>query len=125
MKYPSVRQIKVLHEELIRASGGAFGLRDEGPLDSAVKSPLQTFDGQELYPSAIDKASRLAFGLITNHPFLDGNKRIGTHAMLVLLALNGLELSYEDEDLIALILHIEAGETDEPVLHQWIEDHLV
>ncbi|MDD6906692.1 MAG: type II toxin-antitoxin system death-on-curing family toxin, partial [Finegoldia magna] len=69
-------------------------------------------------------ASRLAFGLITNHSFIDGNKRIGTHAMLVLLAINGLELEYNDEDLIEVILQVAAGELSEVLLHQWIAEHI-
>lgn len=123
MKYLSVRQILMLHDALIQTSGGSNGLRDESLLDSAVFAPIQTFDGKDLYPTLIDKASRLAFGLITNHPFIDGNKRIGTHAMLVLLAINGLELEYNDEDLIEVILQV-AGELSEVLLHQWIAEHI-
>lgn len=124
MKYLSVRQILMLHDALIQTSGGSNGLRDESFLDSAVFAPIQTFDGKDLYPTLIDKASRLAFGLITNHPFIDGNKRIGTHAMLVLLAINGLELEYNDEDLIEVILQVAAGELSEVLLHQWIGEHI-
>ncbi|MDY3987077.1 type II toxin-antitoxin system death-on-curing family toxin [Peptoniphilaceae bacterium SGI.097] len=124
MKYLSVRQILMLHDALIQTSGGSNGLRDESLLDSAVFAPIQTFDGKDLYPTLIDKASRLAFGLITNHPFIDGNKRIGTHAMLVLLAINGLELEYNDEDLIEVILQVAAGELSEVLLHQWIAEHI-
>lgn len=124
MKYLSVRQILMLHDALIQTSGGSNGLRDESLLDSAVFAPIQTFDGKDLYPTLIDKVSRLAFGLITNHPFLDGNKRIGTHAMLVLLAINGLELEYNDEDLIEVILQLAAGELSEVLLHQWIAEHI-
>lgn len=125
MKYPSKEQILFLHQELIRTSGGLNGIRDEGLLDSAVLSPLQSFEGQDLYPSLIDKASRLAFGLISNHPFIDGNKRVGTHAMLLLLYLNDMELAYEDEDLIQIILRIAAGEAEEEDLHDWITGHII
>lgn len=82
MKYPSKDQIIFLHEELILTSGGAQGIRDECLLESAINTPLQSFEGEDLYPSLIDKACRLAFGLIKNHPFIDGNKRIGTHSIL-------------------------------------------
>ena len=77
------QQILLLHSQLIRQSGGSDGIRDEGMLDSAINQPFQTFDDMELYPSIVDKAVRLGYGLITNHPFVDGNKRIGTHALLV------------------------------------------
>ena len=86
------QQILLLHSQLIRQSGGSDGIRDEGMLDSAINQPFQTFDGIELYPSIVDKAIRLEYGLITNHPFIDGNKRIGTHALLVMLDINGLAL---------------------------------
>lgn len=88
------QQILLLHSQLIRQSGGSDGIRYEGMLDSAINQPFQTFDGIELYPSIVDKAIRLGYGLITNHPFIDGNKRIGTHALLVTLDINGIELQY-------------------------------
>ena len=95
MKVLTKRQILLLHSALIRQSGGSDGIRDEGLLDSAVSTPFQTFANQELYPSLLEKAARLGFGLICNHPFIDGNKRIGTHAMLVFLDINQITLSYD------------------------------
>lgn len=83
MKILSVNQIIRLHEALIEAFGGTDGLRDEGMLQSALAAPFQTFDGESIYPSLQAKAAQLGFGLVCNHPFLDGNKRIGAHAMLV------------------------------------------
>ena len=100
MKVLTKRQILLLHSALIRQSGGSDGIRDEGLLDSAVSTPFQTFADQELYPSLLEKAARLGFGLICNHPFIDGNKRIGTHAMLVFLDINQITLSYEDDDAL-------------------------
>ena len=85
-------QILLLHEQLIAETGGSSGLRDEGMLDSALNAPFQTFGGEDVYPSLQQKAARLCFGLVKNHPFVDGNKRIGAHVMLVFLALNGIEL---------------------------------
>ena len=80
-------QILLLHEQLIAETGGSSGLRDEGMLDSALNAPFQTFGGEDVYPSLQQKAARLCFGLVKNHPFVDGNKRIGAHVMLVFLAL--------------------------------------
>ena len=74
-------QILLLHEQLLEATGGSSGLRDEGMLDSALNAPFQTFNGEDVYPSIQQKAARLCFGLIKNHPFVDGNKRIGTHIL--------------------------------------------
>ncbi|WP_194611574.1 type II toxin-antitoxin system death-on-curing family toxin [Clostridium vitabionis] len=119
------QQILLLHSQLIRQSGGSDGVRDKKMLDSAISQPFQTFDNMELYPGIVDKAVRLGYGLITNHPFVDGNKRIGTHAMLVTLDINGIELQYQDEDLIQLILKIASGKADDRVLRTWVLAHLV
>lgn len=119
------RQIIRLHSLLIEESGGIDGIRDEGMLDLAINQPFQTFGGVELYPSVIDKAVRLGYSLITDHPFIDGNKRIGTHAMLVFLDINGIDLSYDDDNLITLILQIAAGTADDRILNAWVRDHLI
>lgn len=124
MKVLSKRQILMLHSMLIAQSGGLDGLRDEGLLESAINTPLQTFAGQELYPTVLEKAARLGYGLIHNHPFLDGNKRIGTHAMLVFLDINNIALSYVDDDLIAAILRVASGDMDESELLEWLKSHI-
>lgn len=124
MKRLTKEQIMMLHRALIAESGGSVEIRDEGLLDSAINAPFQTFGGDELYPSLLEKASRLGYGLIKNHPFVDGNKRIGTHAMIVFLAVNHIELQYEDADLIQLILGIAAGEYDEAHLLVWLQQHI-
>lgn len=124
MKVLTKRQILLLHSALIQQSGGSDGIRDEGLLDSAIHAPFQTFADQELYPSLLEKAARLGFGLICNHPFLDGNKRIGTHAMLVFLELNGMSLLYDDNDLISVILSVASGTLDYNGLLDWLQKHL-
>lgn len=123
MKYLTHEQVIKLHQDLIKTSGGLSGIRDEGMLDSALQTPLQTFDKCELFPSILDKAARLAFGLIKNHPFIDGNKRIGAHIMLIFLALNNIILSYKDEELIAIIRDVASSEANENDLYTWIESH--
>ena len=109
MRTLSKQQIILLHEHMIQETGGAHGLRDEGMLDSALAAPFQEVFGTIAYPSIQQKAVRLGYGLIMNHPFVDGNKRIGTHAMLVLLSLNGIELRFEQDELSDEILTIAAG----------------
>ena len=101
--------VMALHRLLTDTVGGAHGLRDGGLLDSAVLAAYATFDGVELYPTVEEKAARLAYSLIANHAFLDGNKRIGILAMLTLLAANGRTLSPTDEELTALGLGVAAG----------------
>lgn len=125
MKKLTKEQIKMLHTALIERYGGEDGLRDEGMLDSALNAPFQTFSGSELYPDLLSKAARLAFGLIANHPFIDGNKRIGTHAMLIFLRLNMVVLEYDDEELITLILETAAGKNDDKIILEWLKKHIV
>lgn len=118
-------QILLLHEQLITETGGSSGLRDEGMLDSALNAPFQTFGREDMYPSLQQKAARLCFGLVKNHPFVDGNKRIGAHAMLVFLALNGVELQHLQAELSDVILQLAAGEIEATDLLRWILEHQI
>jgi len=102
MKRLSLETLISMHSELIIQSGGLDGVRDMILLDASVNSPFHTFDGEYLYPSLQAMAAHLAFSLIKNHPFLDGNKRIGILAMLVFLEINGLPVHCTDEELIHL-----------------------
>ena len=121
----SKSQILLIHDQLISETGGSSGLRDEGMLDSALNAPFQTFGGEDVYPSMQKKAARLCFGLVKNHPFVDGNKRIGAHAMLVFLALNGIELQHTQSELSDVILQLAAGEIEATDLLRWILAHQV
>ncbi len=125
MKKLTKEQIIMLHSALLERFGGQDGLRDGGMLDSALNTPFQTFSCSELYPDLLSKAARLAFGLIANHPFIDENKRIGTHAMLIFFRLNSIELEYDDYDLIALILGTAASENDDKTILDWLKKHIV
>lgn len=119
------KQVKEMHLCLLEQTGGIDGVRDEGLLESALEMPFQTFGGAELYPTLTEKAARLGYGLIRNHAMIDGNKRIGAHAMLVFLAVNGVELSYTQEELCTEILSVAVGETEYDEFLQWIRDHKV
>ena len=125
MRILNKQQILTLHKMLIEQSGGSPEIRDEGLLESALNAPFQSFGDTELYPSLLEKAARLGFGLIKNHPFVDGNKRIGTHAMLSFLNINNAELDYSDKELTSLILGIAAGEYDDKHLLNWLQQHLI
>ena len=124
MKILTKDQIILLHAQLIKETGGMEGIRDEGLLDSAILNPFQSFDGKELYPSVLEKGVRLGFWLIQNHAFIDGNKRIGAHAMLVFLALNGYVFSYTQKELAEIVLSVAAGEKDPDDLLIWLRSHL-
>ena len=117
------KQLLLLHEELITETGGAAGIRDEGLLDSALAAPFQSFEGHTPYPSLQQKAARLGYGLVKDHPFVDGNKRIGAHAMLVFLALNGVVLDYTQEELADAFLNLAAGKIGFDELLQWVLAH--
>lgn len=116
----SKEQIVTLHDALIAETVGDTGLRDEGLLESALNAPFQSFATVEPFPSIQQKAARLGYGLIINHPFVDGNKRIGAHAMLVFLALNRIELEYTQEELSDVIIKVAAGEREFDDLLKWI-----
>lgn len=121
----SKEQVLQLHNSLIEATGGSGGLRDEGLLDSALNNPFQSFDGKELYPSIPAKAAQLCFGLVKNHAMIDGNKRLGAHIMLVFLALNGYELSYQQKELSDMVLTLAAGRISAEQVVQWIVEHQI
>ena len=123
MKKLIKEQILMLHSSLIKETGGSDGVRDYNLLESAVENPFQSFDGEELYPTIQAKAARLGYGLIKNHCMLDGNKRIGTHAMLVLLALNGIELKYTQKELYETILEVADGSLTYEELLKWVLEH--
>lgn len=124
MIWLSEEQVLYLHSELIKATGGLDGLRDDNLLQSALLSPMQTYNSIELFPSLIDKAVRLACGLTQNHPFIDGNKRIGAHAMLVTLKLNGISLSYTQQELSSVFLELASGEIAYEELKVWVQSHI-
>ena len=124
MKRLTSGQILILHRLLLDETGGLDGLRDEGLLDSALNVPFQTFDGQDLYPSLLTNAARLGFALVCNHPFVDGNKRVGILAMMVFLELNGIPIDCTDDELIALGLGLADGSISATQLEQWIHSHV-
>jgi death-on-curing protein len=121
----STEQTLLIHSYLIEVSGGTEGLRDEAALESALRAPFQTFGGEDLYPGKLRKAAALCFGLIQNHPFVDGNKRIGVHLCDVFLELNGIKLEYTDEDLVQLGLSVADGSWGMPDILAWIMRHQV
>ncbi len=125
MRRLTQKQILMMHKQLVEQTGGSDKVLDYGLLDSALETPFQTFDGKELYPTIIEKGTRLGYGLIKNHCMEDGNKRIGTHAMLVFLAINGIELRYTQEELYEVILDVAASKKDYDDLLQWVIAHQI
>ncbi len=124
MKQITKRQVLMLHSMLVSESGGLDGLRDEGLLESAINAPFQSFDDKDFYPTILEKAARICYNLVKNHPFIDGNKRIGTHCMIVFLELNNTFIKYDDKELIDIILSIADGKVDDKALVTWLQAHI-
>ena len=123
MKKLSKEQILMLHSALIEEFGGSDGVRDFNLLESAIESPFQSFNEEDLYFSVQAKAARLGYGLIKNHCMIDGNKRIGAHSMLVFLSINGIELKYTQKELYETILAVADGSLDYDGLLKWVMEH--
>lgn len=115
--------ILLLHYLSIEDFGGSHGIRDEQLLLSAIARPYQTFDGKELYETTIKKAAALCESLILNHPFIDGNKRIGLLATLALLQNNGIRIEASDDELYSFIIEISTGNLSFEGIAVWIENH--
>lgn len=116
-------KVKLLHQLMAEETGGSIGVRDEGLLESAIESAFATFDGVELYPSKEEKAAKLGYSLISNHAFVDGNKRIGVYVMLSFLELNGIHIDSSDGDVVALGLGVADGSMSQDDILKWISDH--
>jgi death on curing protein len=123
--YLSVGQVIELHRRVVQQSGGSLGVRDHGALESSVRQPLQVFGGNELYPSVEEKAAALGYFLIQNHPFVDGNKRIGHAAMETLLLLNGFELAASVDEQEQAILSVARGESSREAFSSWVLKHIM
>ena len=110
---------------MAQATGGSVGVRDEGLLDSASESAFATFGGEELYPSKEEKAAKICFSLVSNHAFVDGNKRIGVYVMLSFLELNGIRIEASDADVIRLGLSVADGSMKYEEILEWIKNHRI
>ncbi len=119
----SKEKVELLHQLIAQETGGSVGIRDEGLLDSAIEGIFQTFDGKELYKTKEEKGARLGFMLISNHAFLDGNKRIGMHVMLTFLEVNGIRLECSDDDIIEAGLGVASGRMGYDDLLDWVRNH--
>lgn len=116
--------ILLIHSRVIEGSGGLDGLRDRNGLEAAIAAPMQTFDGQELYPSDIEKIARLGFGLASNHAFVDGNKRISAMMTQLLLKWNGYDLTLRTGELADMFIAIADGTANGKDLLDWVYAHL-
>lgn len=119
----SKEKVLLLHKLMNEATGGSIGVRDEGLLDSALESVFAGFGDMEFYPTKEEKGARLGFALISNHAFVDGNKRIGVYIMLSFLEMNGIRLKCTDEELIEVGLSVAEGKMGYPEILEWVITH--
>jgi len=125
MRYLSLLEVLELHEMIISSSGGSYGIRDIKALESAINQPRITFDQTDLYPDIISKASALCFSLVMNHPFTDGNKRVGHAAMETFLILNGYEVEAPVDEQVQIFLDLAAGNLTREVFTNWLKGYVI
>lgn len=124
MRYLTLPEVLDLHRRVMEQSGGSQLVRDLGALTSIVAQPRMTFEGRDLYPELVDKAAALGFSLISNHPFVDGNKRVGHAVMETFLVLNGYELRATVEEAERIILDVASARCTREQLTAWLRTHL-
>jgi len=124
MRRITLRSVLRIHERVIEQTGGSLGVRNLGGLESALAQPYMTFGGEPLYPTLAEKASSLGFSLIMNHPFVDGNKRVGFVVMALFLKRNGYEIGGTVDEQEQLILGVASGEIGRDALTEWLEQHI-
>ena len=116
----SREKVLLLHKLISEETGGDTNVRDIALLESALESAFQTFDGKELYSTKEEKAARIAYALIANHAFVDGNKRIGMYVLLTFLEVNGIRIYPSVDEVVRVGLAVASGEMKYEQLLQWI-----
>ncbi|MBE5762473.1 MAG: type II toxin-antitoxin system death-on-curing family toxin [Clostridiales bacterium] len=121
----SKEKILLLHKLIAEETGGSIGVRDEALLESALENAFAGFGGQEFYPTKEEKGARLGYTLISNHAFVDGNKRIGMYVMLTFLEVNGIRLECTNDDVVRAGLGVASGEMGYEELLEWVWEHRI
>ena len=124
MRYLALSEVVELHRRLLEQTGGTAGIRDLGALESALAQPKMALAGSDLCPTLAEKAAALCFSLVGNHPFVDGNKRVGHAAMETFLVLNGAEIDASLDEQERVMLNLAAGRIDRVQLADWLHQHL-
>ena len=116
-------KVLLLHKLIAEETGGSIGVRDEALLESALEGAFAGFGEREFYPTKEEKGARLGYTLISNHAFVDGNKRIGMYVMLTFLEVNGLRVECTNEEVAEVGLAVAAGTMDYDALLAWVREH--
>lgn len=119
VQFLNTEEVRLVHEDQIRRYGGGLGIRDEGLLDSAVAQPQASFGGQRLHPTLFDMAAAYLFHLVENHPFIDGNKRVGTAVAILFLKLNGFNIKVADDEMTNFVLDVAQGRINKPTIAEF------
>ncbi|MEH1822821.1 MAG: type II toxin-antitoxin system death-on-curing family toxin [Nostoc sp.] len=125
IRYLTLEKVLELYHRIVEQSGGSAGVSNMGGLESAIAQPQMTFAGEELYPKIAEKASTLGFSLIKNHPFIDGNKRVGHAAMEVFLVLNSFEINATVDKQEQVILQVASGELGRDEFTEWLRNQII
>ena len=123
VQFLNTEEVRLVHEDQIRRYGGGLGIRDEGLLDSAVAQPQASFGGQRLHPTLFDMAAAYLFHLVENHPFIDGNKRVGTAVAILFLKLNGFNIKVADDEMTNFVLDVAQGRINKPTIAEFFRYH--
>jgi len=123
-RYLTVNEVLQLYRQIMDKSGGTVGILNMESLESAVAQPRATFDGKELYPSPVEKAAALGFSLVMNHPFVDGNKRVGHAGMEIFLVLNKFQIDASVDEQEETILQVAAGKIGREEFKNWLSKHV-
>ena len=121
----SKEKVLLLHQLIAQETGGSIGVRDEGLLESALENAFSGFGGKEFYPTKEEKGARLGYSLISNHAFVDGNKRIGVYVMLTFLEVNGIHMDCTNKEVVEIGLGVADGSIGYEQLLKWIRDHRI
>ncbi len=116
-------KVLLLHQLIAEETGGSIGVRDEGLLESALETAFSSFGGKEFYPTKEEKGARLGYSLISNHAFIDGNKRIGVYIMVTFLEVNGIYMDCTNDELTEVGMKVADGSMDYEALLAWVRDH--
>ncbi len=119
----SKEKVLLLHKLIAEETGGSVGVRDEALLESALESAFSGFGDKEFYPTKEEKAARLGYTLISNHAFVDGNKRIGVYIMLTFLEVNGIHVDCTNDELANVGISVADGSMSYESLLDWVRTH--
>lgn len=119
----SKEKVLLLHKLIAEETGGSIGVRDEALLESALETVFSGFGGEEFYPTKYEKGARLGYSLISNHAFVDGNKRIGMYVMLTFLEVNGIHIKCTNDEVAQVGLAVADGSMSYEALLSWVKQH--